>query len=361
MKRFLRGGLAFVLVTAAVLYIFRIPITERLMRRQLANNLRVSLIDELPDGLHVALCGAGSPLPDPERSGPCTAVIAGKQLFIVDAGAGSSRILARSRIPQGKIEAVLLTHFHSDHIDGLGELLLQRWVGGTHTTPARVYGPVGVDEVVAGFQRAYILDSAYRVAHHGEQVVPRSGAGGTPVTIPLLAADESRVVLEKDGLVITAFSVDHAPVSPAFGYRFDYGGRSVVISGDTSKSANLQRVASGVDLLVHEALSPELVGVLHDAAEDAGVANVAKIASDIVGYHTTPVEAAEIARDARVRHLVFNHIVPPLPLRPLRDAFLRGVGEVYDGPVTLGHDGSFFSLPAGSEAIEQRDLLTTLP
>jgi len=357
MKRILRGGLVFILVAAAFLYLFRIAITERLMRRQLANNLRVTLMDELPDGLHVALCGAGSPLPDPERSGPCTAVIAGKHLYIVDTGAGSSRILARTRIPQGRIDAIFLTHFHSDHIDGLGEILLQRWVGGSHAEPAPVYGPVGVEEIVSGFQRAYMLDSAYRVAHHGEQVVPRSGTGGTPITIPLLAADESRVVFERDGLVVTAFNVDHAPVSPAVGYRFDYGGRSVLISGDTTKSANLQHVAEGVDLLVHEALSPELVGVLHDAAVDAGAANLVKITADIPDYHTTPVQAAEIARDAHARHLVFNHIVPPLPLRPLREAFLRGVDDVYKGPVTLGHDGSFFSLPSGSDRIEERDLL----
>jgi len=357
MKRILLGGFAFLLLVAALAYSFRIAITERLMERRLAANMRVSLIDELPDGLHVMLCGAGSPLPDPERSGPCTAVIAGKDLYIVDAGSGSSRILARTNVPQGQIKAIFLTHFHSDHIDGLGELLLQRWVGGAHATPAPVYGPVGVEEIVTGFQRAYTLDSAYRVAHHGEQVVPRGGAGGTAVTIPLLGSDESRVVLQSGGLIVTAFTVDHAPVTPAVGYRFDYGGRAVVISGDTAKSANLQRMAEGVDLLVHEALSPELVGVIHRAAEDAGKANLVKITADIVGYHTTPVEAAEIARDAHVGQLLFNHIVPPLPLAPLRAAFLRGVDSVFSGPVTLGRDGTFFSLPAGAKTIEHRELL----
>ena len=106
MKRFLLIGLLVIVMAAGGVYAFRTTLTLRLMSRQLAANFASDLIQELPDGLHVALCGAGSPLPDPARSGPCTAVVAGGQLFIVDSGAGSSRILARMRIPQAKIAAV---------------------------------------------------------------------------------------------------------------------------------------------------------------------------------------------------------------------------------------------------------------
>jgi ribonuclease Z len=168
---------------------------------------------------------------------------------------------------------------------------------------------------------------------------------------------ESTVVLERDGLKVTAFRVDHAPVDPAVGYRFDYAGRSVLISGDTKKSANLERFADHVDLLVHEALAPQLVAVLTRAAATAGATNIEKITKDILDYHATPVEAAEIARDASVRQLLFYHIVPPLPLGPLEVAFVEGVEGVYDGPVTVGRDGTFFSLPAGSDAIEHEELL----
>ena len=127
-------------------------------------------MSELSDGLHVVLCGAGSPLPDPKRSGPCVAVIAGQQVFVVDAGAGASPRLSDLRFPQGRIDAILLTHFHSDYIDGLGELLMQRWVNRGARTPVPIHGPTGVEEVVDGVNRVYRLDSVYRVAHHGEAI-----------------------------------------------------------------------------------------------------------------------------------------------------------------------------------------------
>lgn len=357
MKKFAIGIFVLALVVGAFSWLFQERIAMRLMERVVTQNLRTTLIDDLPDGLHVVLCGAGSPLPDVERSGPCAAVIAGGKLYVVDSGAGSSRVLARTRLPQGKVDAVFLTHFHSDHIDGLGELMLQRWAGGGRSEPLPVFGPAGVEVVVAGFNQAYSQDFVYRVAHHGNDTVPRSGAGG--VARPFTPPSDGRLepVLEDGDLKVSSFLVDHAPVSPAVGYRFDYKGRSLVLSGDTAKSANLQAMAEGVDLLVHEALSPKLVGVMTRAAAAAGVTNVEKITVDIIDYHTTPVEAAEIARDAKVGHLLFYHIVPPLPLAPLRKVFLEGVADVYDGPFEIGRDGTMVQLPAGSERIEVEELL----
>ncbi len=355
-----RALLALALVVVFVLgigFAFRRPIAIFAMDRLLQRNLASSLVDELADGLHVGLCGAGSPLPDPERSGSCVVVIAGKRVYVVDTGAGSSENLARMRIPQGRIDAVFLTHFHSDHIDGLGEMMMQRWVNGAHSKPLPVYGPHGVAQVVDGFNRAYAQDAFYRVAHHGDATVPASGAGGAARPFALPTGGRDTLVLERAGLVITAFRVDHAPIDPALGYRFDYAGRSVVVSGDTRKSANLQRVAQGVDLLVHDALSDELVANITRAARAQGRANLVQITTDILDYHATPVEAAEIARDAGAGHLLYYHVVPPLPLRPLREAFLDGVDEVYPGPVTLGLDGTFVSLPAGSDVIDVRELL----
>jgi ribonuclease Z len=358
MKTRLLTGIALLLVVAGVLaYTFRGPLALRLMERVVARNLASNLLDELPPGLHVGLCGAGSPLPDAERSGPCVAVVAGRRLFVVDSGSGASRNLSRMRLPPARTEAIFLTHFHSDHIDGLGELLMQRWAGGGHASPAPVHGPDGVGRVVAGFNEAYAQDFTYRVAHHGADVVRPSGAGGVAVPFTAPADGEGRVVFEADGLVVTAFRVDHTPVDPAVGYRFDYGGRSVLISGDTAKSANLARFAKGVDLLVHEALSPRLVDVLTRGAAAAGSANIEKITVDIVDYHATPVDAAEIARDAGAGHLLLYHIVPPLPVAPLAVVFLDGVDAVYDGPVTVGRDGVFFSMPKDSRDIECRDLL----
>jgi len=357
MKRFAIGLLGLLVVVFVLGYALRERITLRLMNRVVAQNMATSLLDELPDGLHVALCGAGSPLPDPKRSGPCTAIIAGKRLFVVDSGAGSSRVLSRMRLPQGRIDGIFLTHFHSDHIDGLGELLMQRWANGGNPAPASVHGPTGVGEVVEGFNLAYRHDDGYRVAHHGADILPPSGAGAVARPFSVPAAGKGTVVLDEGGLVVTAFVVDHSPVRPAVGYRFEYGGRSVLVSGDTKKDANLQRFAEGVDLLVHEALSRQLVEVLNRGAERAGRPRLAKIIHDILDYHTSPVEAAEIARDANVGHLLYNHIVPPLLLPPMEGIFLEGVDDAYSGPVTLGRDGTFVRMPAGSDVIEVDELL----
>jgi ribonuclease Z len=139
---------------------------------------------------------------------------------------------------------------------------------------------------------------------------------------------------------------------PAVGYRFDYGGRSLVVSGDTKKSDNLLAQARGVDLIVHEALSPKLVGILHDAAESAGNRGLAKIMSDIPDYHTTPVQAGELAQAAGVRHLLFYHVVPALPVPGLEGVFLEGVAQAFSGGITLGRDGTRISLPSGSKAVD---------
>ena len=335
-----------------VLVLMRGPLSVAIMRRVIERNIGNEFVAGLPDGLHVVLCGAGGPLPDPIRSGPCVAVVAGKTFFIVDAGSGAARSLGRMRMPPGEVDAVLLTHFHSDHIDGLGELSTLRWAGAAQHEPLPVVGPTGVEDVVDGFNQAYRQDAAYRVAHHGEETVPPSGAGlrADGFTTPL--PGHPVVVWEAGDLKVTAFAVDHEPVRPAVGYRFDYGGRSVVVSGDTKKSASLQSQAQGVDLLVHEALSDRLVGEIHAGAKAAGVANIVKITSDIPDYHTTPVEAAEIAEAAGAAHLLYYHVVPPMPLPGLEAVFLEGVDDAYSGAVTVGRDGTTVFLPAGSDTIE---------
>jgi ribonuclease Z len=350
--------LAGVVVVAGIAWlVFRDAIVMALVGRVAARNMQTDLLRELPDGLHVGLCGAGSPLPDPERSGPCVFVVAGERLFVVDAGSGSSRVLARMRVPQGAIEAILLTHLHSDHIDGLGELEMQRWANGGHDTPVPVLGPEGVEDVVAGIDLAYRASRGYRVAHHGADVVPPGGAGAVARPFESPRDGESVTLIDDGGLLVRAFRVDHAPVDPAVGYRFDYAGRSVAISGDTKKSTNVVRFAHGVDLLVHEALSTRLVGVLTDAAERAGRPRLEKITRDIVDYHTTPVEAAEVAQAAGARHLLLDHIVPPLPLGAMEPVFLEGVHDAYEGPVTLGRDGTFVRMDAGGDRIEVSELL----
>ena len=304
MKKFLITILVIVVV-ALVAYSQRANIAARLMERGLETRLLANIVDEFEDGLHLALCGAGGPLPAPNASGPCVAVVAGKQLYVVDAGTDGVRNLGRMGYQAGTIQGVFLTHFHSDHIDGLGEMGTIRWAGGDNTAPLPVYGPGGVEKVVDGFNTAYSQDFVYRHEHHGDSVAPLSGAGLKAMPFDKPAIGELLPVLEKDGLKVEALAVDHSPVEPAVGYRFSYKGRSLLITGDTVKLANIEQFAKGVDLLVHEALAPNLVNMMNAAAKKTGNQILAKITYDILDYHASPVQAAETARDANVGHLLY--------------------------------------------------------
>jgi len=350
MRKFAISMLLLAVLAAAAAYVLRGPLSVAVAQRVAAGRLAADLLGELPDGLHVGVCGAGSPFPDDRRFGPCTTVVAGKRLFVFDAGSGSARNIGKLGFVHGRIEAILLTHFHSDHIDGLGELLLQRWVSTGNAAPVPVWGPPGVDQVVAGLRQAYAHDQHYRVAHHNDTTVPGSGFGALAQTFTP-GADGRVVVLKDADLEIIAFNVDHAPIHPAVGYRIRYKGRSVVLSGDTKKSAAVQREAQGVDLLVHEALSEPLMAVLENGAAQAGRPKLKKIFNDVLNYHTTPEQAAEIARDAKVRYLLLNHIVPGLPFPGMDQAFLGGAPGIFGGPIRIATDGDFLSLPPGSTDI----------
>ena len=335
-------GVAVVLLAAVlVVRTQQAAIGAALFERAVGERVGRDATAGLPGGLHVALCGTGSPLPSPVRAGPCTVVIAGSHVFVVDAGEGASRNLNLMGLPLGRIEAVLLTHFHSDHIDGLGPLMMTRWTAGTNVAPLPVHGPAGVDRVVAGFDAAYGIDNGYRTAHHGPAIAPPGGAGGTavPFALPEPGSGDTAIVLEEDGLKVTAIRVDHGPVKPAVGYRFDYKGRSVVISGDTAKSPSLIAAAKGADLLVHEALQPKLVGMMTAGLDAKGSKNLAQITRDIVNYHTAPEQAAEVAQAAGVRELVLNHIVPSIPSGFFYPAFLGDAAARFAGPIVVGEDG----------------------
>jgi ribonuclease Z len=262
-------------------------------------------------------------------------------------------------IPNGRIEALFLTHYHSDHIDGVGPMMLLRWTGGSTRTPLPIHGPPGVERVVAGFDAAYALDDGYRTAHHGAKIVPPSGAGGTalPFALPPAGQGDAVVLVDDGGVKVTAFRVDHAPVAPAVGYRFDYKGRSVVLSGDTRPTPTLVAMAKGADMLVHEALQPTMLAMVSKALEARGQANMAQIMRDIIDYHSTPEQAADDARGAGVRYLVLNHIVPPLPSRFAYPAFLGDAHRHFAGPITVGEDGMIFSLPTGGHKIVLNRLL----
>ena len=305
--------------------------------------------------LAVLLVGTGTPLPDVTRAGPSTLIAAGDHLYLVDVGVDCARNLQLWKVPLDRIDAVFITHLHSDHIGGLADVRLQTWVAG-RKKPLKVYGPPGIERVVAGFNEAYAIDDSYRTKHHGAQMLPPSAAN--LVAVPIMIAPERTTApaLDAFGLKVTAVRVKHEPANPAYGYRFDFARRSVTVSGDTIYDEDLARAAEGTDVLVHEALAPELVAIMHDELLAAGRPRPAKIMHDIPGYHTTPVEAARIANLAHARLLLYTHLLPILPNAIAVRAFLKGVDSIRPDGVRVGHDGTLVRLPDGGQEIEVGDV-----
>lgn len=167
---------------------------------------------------------------------------------------------------------------------------------------------------------------------------------------------ESATVLDDGALKITMFSVNHAPIHPAVGYRFDYEGRSVVISGDTTKTETIIRFSRDADILFHEGLARHIVKQMEVESGKMGNRQLEKIMFDIQDYHTSPVEAAALANEANVKELVLYHLVPTPPNQVAKWAFMRDVKEVRSKGVTVGYDGLTFTLPIGSDDIYRENL-----
>ena len=146
--------------------------------------------------------------------------------FMSSMSAPIVRVILPAWVGRHPLEGVFITHFHSDHIDGLGELMTLRWAGGSFESPLPVYGPSGIERVVNGFNEAYAQDFIYRQAHHGDTVAPLTAAGGTAKPFLKPAPGQTATLVDEDGLKIEAFSVTHSPVEPAVGYRFTYKGRT---------------------------------------------------------------------------------------------------------------------------------------
>ncbi len=309
------------------------------------------------DGLYVITTGTGAPMPNKNRTGSQTVVVAGGQVLVFDVGPGSTLKLELSPVDVGAVDALFITHFHSDHIGGMGELMLKRWATGSPQQPLPIYGPTGVEEVVNGFETAYQLDKSYRIAHHGEKVVPSSGFGGEAHPFDL-GSDlmSSKTVYEKGAVEVIAFNVDHAPVFPAVGYRVDYKGRSIVISGDTRYTESLIHHANQADVFISEALNKKFATMMAKAGENFET-NMTAIATDIQDYHISPKEAAEVARRAGVKQLVLTHILPPVPNDLFIRPFLKEARSAYDGKIYLANDGTLIRLPLHSDRIYIKELL----
>lgn len=286
----------------------------------------------------VTLLGTGTPIPRPDRFGPCTLVEAGDQKLLIDAGRGAAIRLYQLKIPIGRIDVQLLTHYHSDHVACLPDVWLTGWLEshfGTRTTPYRVIGPTGAKRLIENLERAYADDIKIRIA---DEKLPPSG-----IAIDVAEFDHDGVVFDQDGVKIIAFEVDHGDViKPCYGYRVEYGGRAAVFSSDTRYNRNVIKYGAGADLLVHEVASarPELM-------KEAYVQR-------IIGHHTTPREAGRIFAQTKPRVAAYTHIVllgservPP----PTIEDVIAETRQTYGGPLVAGEDLVAFEI---GETVEVR-------
>ena len=292
------------------------------------------------EGLRVTMCGTSSPLPAPGRAQACVAVETPEHLYVVDAGSGSAAAANLSGLPMGKLRGILVTHFHSDHISDIGDFNLSSWVAG-RPEPMQIIGPEGVGRVVEGFNIAYELDRGYRVAHHGAELLN-----------PELGVLESRtvgegVIVEEDGLRITAFEVSHPPLEPAFGYRLDYGDRSVVISGDSLVTEKIIEISDGADVVLHDAMALQLVRGAEGMTRSTGNTRLATVLHDIQDYHASTADLKQLVEQADVGQLALYHLVPA----PRNDTALGVYANSMPEGAVITEDGMVFSLPTGSDEI----------
>ena len=274
--------------------------------------------------LRITFLGTGAPRPSFDRYGPISLIEAGSQRLLVDPGPGlRERLLQAGSFDLfSGLDHVLVSHLHFDHTVSLPDLWLTGWLYGRRT-PLVVEGPVGTEAMMRHIEQAFSWDTAYRQAV------------GVPTAGVAIAARDVRpgVVFERDGLTVTAFEVDHMPINvktrerlpfdgQTLGFRFDFHGHSLVLSGDTRPSDNLVAHAQGVDVLVHEVQVPSA-----DETEEAKLANVS------LSVHSEPKAVAGIFERTKPKMAVYSHIIPP----DVTEAQLRAVTP-YAGPLTVAHD-----------------------
>ena len=279
----------------------------------------------------VTLLGTGVPIPRPDRFGPSTLIEAGNHTVLIDAGRGATMRLFQLGIPIGQIDALLLTHFHSDHTVGIPDLWLTGWLNshfGNRRRPFNVIGPVGTRTLMHHLEAAYARDIEIRVE---DEKLAREH-----VAISVKEFTEDGVVYQAGELTVIAFTVDHGDaIKPAFGYRIEYQGRAVVISGDTRYNANVLRYGEHADLLIHEVAMarPELLG-------EAAIQR-------IVNHHTSPQEAGRVFAQTKPKLAAYTHLVmlaSETIKPPTTDELIAATRETYAGPLQVGEDLMSFEI-----------------
>jgi ribonuclease Z len=286
---------------------------------QTNNNIDTLNVDE--PIIKVTLLGTGTPQPIMERFGPSILVQAGGQSFLFDAGRGCLQRLHQINLAYEKINALFFTHLHSDHIVGLPDLWLTGWLISRRKVPLDVFGPVGTADMIKYLQMAYAYDIKIR------EEDDKAAEAGSKL---LVTEIKQGTIYDKNGVKVIAFEVDHYPVVPAFGYRIDYDGHSVVLSGDTRYSENLIRFAKGTDLLIHEvAIAPDTL-----SKSDSRY--------NILAHHTTPEQTAMVFNEVKPKLAAYSHIVKLYG--GTEQEILKRAKEKYSGPIIMGEDLMSFSV-----------------
>jgi ribonuclease Z len=265
----------------------------------------------------VTLLGTGCPQVHAHRFGPASLVQTGGMSFLVDCGSGVTQRMAAAGVSGAGLDALLLTHLHSDHLVDLYQLVISSWHQG-RARPQRIFGPSGTRAFAEATMEVWRKERELRIAWEC-----RPSTAGLELEITEFGEG---VIFDADGLRISAFKVDHRPVEQAFGFLFETAHARVAFSGDTTVCDGLVSAAKDVDLLVHECFIHREMGGRMRSAQ--GLANVA-------AYHTLSSDVGKVAARAGARLLLLNHFVP---VEFDRDALLREVGADFKGPVVIGED-----------------------
>lgn len=260
----------------------------------------------------VTLLGTGSARPEVERFGPSILVQAGSHTLLFDLGRGAHQRLTQAGVAVGQVDAVFLTHLHSDHIVGIPDL----WLTSLRNRPWEVFGPSGTIAMMSALRQAFSVDIKARV---------EETAGLVPLAVEVNAHEvEAGLVYDRDGLRVRAIQVNHGAIAPAYGYRIDYAGRSVVLSGDTSVSPTLVEAAAGTQLLIHEVF----------LTSDTFLKNN-PVAARAKTIHVEASEAGSIFQRVRPKLAVYSHII--LVDVSVEDLVKR-TRVTYSGPLVVGED-----------------------